>query len=79
LDPKLAVAQDNKQKSDSEEYDPVIAVYHNKIYDILATSCIKKWWENHSHKYSADDILSWGDSVHEMMKVQLPQYDHIAP
>jgi hypothetical protein len=79
LDPKLAVAQDNKQKSDSEEYDPVIAVYHNKIYDILATSCIKKWWENHSHKYSADDILSWGDSVHEMMKVQLPQYDRVAP
>tara|TARA_B100002019_G_scaffold165694_1_gene143137 strand:- start:5300 stop:6157 length:858 start_codon:yes stop_codon:yes gene_type:complete len=79
LDPKLAVAQDNKQKSDSEEYDPVIAVYHNKIYDILATSCIKKWWENHSHKYTADDILSWGGAVHEMMRVELPRYDHVAP
>lgn len=79
LDPKLAIAQDNKQKTDSESYDPIIAVYHNKIYDILATTCIKKWWENHSHKYTSEDILSWGGSVHEMMKVELPRYDHVAP
>ena len=77
LDPKLAIAPDNKIENieNDEEYDPIISAYHNKIYDILATSCIKKWWENNSHKYTADDILSYGGSVHEMMQVQLPQYD----
>ena len=78
LDPKLAVAQDNKQQTGSD-YDPIIAVYHNKIYDILATSCIKKWWEEKSYRYSAEDILSWGGAIHETMLIQLPRYDHIAP
>lgn len=77
LDPKLAVAPDNRIENieEDEEYDPIISAYHNKIYDILATSCIKKWWENNSQKYTADDILSYGGAVHEMMQVQLPQYD----
>jgi len=77
LDPKLAIAPDNRIENieNDEEYDPIISAYHNKIYDILATSCTKKWWENNSHKYSVDDILCYGGSVHEMMQVQLPQYD----
>ena len=48
---------------------------HNKIYDILATTCTKKWWEESSHKFTAENILSYGESIHEVMKVQLPQYD----
>ena len=76
LDPKLAVAQDNKQQSsDSQSYDPIIAVYHNKIYDILSTSCIKQWWENESHKFSSRDILTWGNPIHEKMTMVLPRYD----
>lgn len=76
LDQKLSINQDNKsnQNSDSENYDPVISAYHNKIYDILATSCIKKWWEEKSHYYTADDILSYNKPVHERMQIKLPQY-----
>jgi len=73
LEQKLAIDQDNKNTSD-EEYDPIISAYHNKIYDIMATSCIKKWWEEKSDKYTADQILSYGDTIHEVMKVQLPRY-----
>tara|TARA_B100002019_G_scaffold179766_2_gene155234 strand:+ start:226 stop:1092 length:867 start_codon:yes stop_codon:yes gene_type:complete len=75
LDPKLAVAQDNKQTSDADEYNPIIAAYHNKIYDILSTSCIKKWWEQSSQNFTADDILSWGGEVHKKMEMKLPQYN----
>lgn len=74
LDPKLAILQDNKLINDKNdnEYDPIISSYHNKIFDIMCTSCIKKWWENSSSKYTAEDILSYGASVHEMMQVSLP-------
>ena len=47
----------------------------NNIYDILATTCTRKWWETQSSKFNADDILSWGSSVHNDMIIQLPQYD----
>lgn len=80
LDPKLAVMQDNNQNnSDIDNYNPVIAVYHNKIYDILSTSCIKKWWETQSKNFTADNILSWGGDIHKKMELMLPQYDHIVP
>ena len=79
LDPKLAVAQDNNQSSntDVDNYNPVIAVYHNKIYDILSTTCTKQWWETQSSNFSAEDILSWGRPVHKQMTMLLPQYDKL--
>jgi hypothetical protein len=77
LNQKLAIDPDNKIENveSDEEYDPIISVYHNKIYDILATSSIKKWWENSSSKFKAEDILSYGDAIHEVMKIELPQYN----
>ena len=56
-------------------YDEVVAQYHNKLYDILATTVTRKWWETSSKNYSVDDILSWGSPVHNEMMLKLPQYD----
>lgn len=76
LEQKLAIDQDNKSNINEADdaYDPIISAYHNKIYDILATSCIKKWWEEQSHEYTADDILSYNKAIHERMQIKLPQY-----
>ena len=54
--------------------EEVVTMY-NKIYDILATTCIRKWWETQSNRFTADDILSWGSPVHNEMMLKLPQYD----
>jgi|TARA_R100001082_G_C4354598_1_gene156204 hypothetical protein len=77
LNQRLATRPDNRQEaSENEEmYDEVVAQYHNKLYDILATTVTRKWWESSSHKYSADDILSWGSPIHHEMKIVLPQYE----
>ena len=77
LNQRLATRPDNKQEAnkDEEVYDEVVAQYHNKIYDILATTCIRKWWETQSNRFTADDILSWGSPVHNEMMLKLPQYD----
>ena len=77
LNQRLATRPDNRQEAnkDEEVYDEVVAQYHNKIYDILATTCTRKWWETQSKRFTADDILSSGSSVHNDMIIQLPQYD----
>ena len=77
LNQRLATRPDNKQEAnkDEEVYDEVVAQYHNKIYDILATTCTRKWWETQSKRFTADDILSWGSTVHNDMIIKLPQYD----
>ena len=77
LNQRLATRPDNRQEAnkDEEVYDEVVAQYHNKIYDILATTCIRKWWETQSNRFTADDILSWGSPVHNEMMLKLPQYD----
>ena len=77
LNQRLATRPDNRQEASKEEemYDEVVAQYHNKLYDILATTVTRKWWESSSHKYSADDILSWGSPIHHEMKIVLPQYE----
>ena len=77
LNQRLATRPDNRQEaSENEEmYDEVVAQYHNKLYDILATTVTRKWWESSSHKYSADDILSWGSPIHHEMKIVLQQYE----
>ena len=69
LNQRLATRPDNRQEaSENEEmYDEVVAQYHNKLYDILATTITRKWWESSSKKYSADDILSWGSPIHHEM------------
>ena len=77
LNQRLATRPDNRQEaSENEEmYDEVVAQYHNKLYDILATTITRKWWESSSKKYSADDILSWGSPIHHEMRMALPQYE----
>lgn len=77
LNQRLSQTPDNKMEDDEigEEYDPIISVYHNKIYDILASTCTRKWWEVESKNYTAEDILSYGSSVHEKMKIVIPQYN----
>ena len=81
LNQRLATRPDNRQEASKEEemYDEVVAQYHNKLYDILATTVTRKWWENSSKNYSVDDILSWGSPIHHEMRIQLPQYDGKGP
>lgn len=77
LNQKLAQNPDNKMEltTEEEKYDPIVSVYHNKIYDILSSAIIKKWWENESSKYTFDDIFSYGKRIHNEMKVMVPQYN----
>ena len=81
LNQRLATRPDNRQEASKEEemYDEVVAQYHNKLYDILATTVTRKWWETSSKNYSVDDILSWGSPIHHEMRIQLPQYDGKGP
>jgi len=75
LDQKLAIGHDNNGSMTFESnQDSIISSYHNKIYDILATTCIRKWWLNESKKYTAEDILSYGGDIHRNMKMKLPRY-----
>jgi len=75
LDQKLAIGHDNNgSKIFESNKDSIISSYHNKIYDILATTCIRKWWVNESSKYTAEDILSYNGDVHRNMKIKLPRY-----
>jgi hypothetical protein len=77
LNQRLAQSADNKLETDGDEdeYDPIISVYHNKIYDILSSTCIKKWWENQSNQYTLEDIFSYGKTIHEFMKITVPKYN----
>jgi hypothetical protein len=77
LNQTLAQNPDNKmENTDDQEYDPIISVYHNKIYDMLASTVIRKWWKTESSKYTVDDIFSYGNkSVHRKMKIILPQHN----
>ncbi len=76
LNQRLAQSPDNKMEVENgEEYDPIISVYHNKIYDILASTCIRKWWETESSKFTLDNILSYGGSIHNKMRVIVPKYN----
>ena len=77
LNQRLSQTPDNKLQEDEtdEDYDPVISIYHNKIHDILASTCVRRWWENESSKYKADDILSYGGSIHKKMIVPIPKFN----
>lgn len=77
LNQRLSQTPDNKMQEDetNEDYDPVISIYHNKIHDILASTCVRRWWENESSKYKAEDILSYGGSIHRKMIVPIPKFN----
>lgn len=77
LNQRLSQTPDNKLQEDEteEDYDPVISIYHNKIHDILASTCVRRWWENESSKYKAEDILSYGGSIHRKMIVPIPKFN----
>lgn len=77
LNQELAKNPDNKFKTEeeNEEYDIKIGPYHNKIFDILATTSIRKWWMNESSNYEINDIFSYNKPIHKNMKIALPQYN----
>jgi len=75
LDQKLSQNPDNKPSTAGDNVDSKVSVYHNKIYDIVASHLIKKWWKEESKNYTVEDFFSYGKSTDAKMTIKIPDYN----
>jgi hypothetical protein len=78
LNQQLSQDPDNKPiLFPGQEYTKEISVHHNKMYDMLTSHFIRKWWVHESHKYSLDDFFTYNKSNDYDMTITVPSYNRI--